>query len=217
MHSGTVQTPKQILVLGPFERKVNSKHYWFHWEVVRFLFLETYEHVSWAHDSTAQNIWMCSANTTLRSVPNINSLSVISHPSFHVLNKITIVCFTYKTIIKTMLVGSYPLDPYMVYYIYVHFTININYSCWILCFQKVRDDCNQAIKIFHGTLPTEPLSKLLELLDTQVFSGSVQWVRPLEISWNQRRWESLNIFPPTRIGLLLSNDNGIWSLCLLSI
>ena len=31
-------------------------------------------------------------------------------------------------------------------------------------------------------LTNGPLSKLLELLDTQVFSGSVQWVL-LEISW----------------------------------
>ena len=33
-------------------------------------------------------------------------------------------------------------------------------------------------------LTNGPLSKLLELLDTQVFSGSVRsWVRSLEISW----------------------------------
>ena len=34
-----------------------------------------------------------------------------------------------------------------------------------------------------GPNPNGPLRKLLELLDTQVFSGSVQWVL-LEISWN---------------------------------
>ena len=33
-----------------------------------------------------------------------------------------------------------------------------------------------------GPNPNGPLSKLQELLDTQVFSGSVQWVL-LEISW----------------------------------
>ena len=35
----------------------------------------------------------------------------------------------------------------------------------------------------HEDLTNRPLSKLLELLDTQVFSWSVQRVRPLEISW----------------------------------
>ena len=36
---------------------------------------------------------------------------------------------------------------------------------------------------FEWDLTNGPLSKLLELLDTQVCSGCVQWVRPLEISW----------------------------------
>ena len=35
----------------------------------------------------------------------------------------------------------------------------------------------------NGTLPTDPVQYVaIELLDTQVFSGSVQWVL-LEISW----------------------------------
>ena len=37
-----------------------------------------------------------------------------------------------------------------------------------------------------GPYQRTPFSKLLELLDTQVFSGSVcSWVRPLEISWRK--------------------------------
>ena len=39
-------------------------------------------------------------------------------------------------------------------------------------------------KIEWDRIPTDPVQEVaIELLDTQVFSGSVQWVRPLEISW----------------------------------
>ena len=33
------------------------------------------------------------------------------------------------------------------------------------------------------------------MIDTQVFSGSVQWVRPLEISWNQGFSQWLSLVP----------------------
>ena len=36
-----------------------------------------------------------------------------------------------------------------------------------------------------GPYQRTPFSKLLELLDTQVFVVSIQWVRPLEISWTE--------------------------------
>ena len=45
--------------------------------------------------------------------------------------------------------------------------------------------CTTPSKI-EWDLTNGPLRKLLELLDTQVFSGSVQWVL-LEISWNNKK------------------------------
>ena len=48
----------------------------------------------------------------------------------------------------------------------------------------------------NGTLPTDPLRKLLELLDTRV-EGSVQWVL-LEISWKLR----LQVLSPSHYELL---------------
>ena len=42
-------------------------------------------------------------------------------------------------------------------------------------------------------LTNGPLCKLLELLDTQVFSGSVQWVL-LEISWNVKYLRYMIVF-----------------------
>ena len=60
---------------------------------------------------------------------------------------------------------------------------------------------NETVSFHHklnGTLPTQPVQQVaIELLDTQVVSGSVQWVM-LEISWNHIFLSlSLSLFAPT--------------------
>ena len=62
------------------------------------------------------------------------------------------------------------------------------YTYWSMVFlgSLSSNQKRKSIKSWMGPYQRTPFSKLLELLDTQVFSGSVRsWVRPLEISWRK--------------------------------
>ena len=74
-----------------------------------------------------------------------------------------------------------------------------------------------------GPNPNGPLSKLRkELLNTQVFSGSVQWVRPLEISWKPpscwvfrgvlkvQSWPSISTNTPGVVSEMWTNLKKSW-------